>query len=125
MRWKYQLHEKTKTLTVLLYHGISPWQTPADELQQLLMQAEVDGYQKLVVRINSPGGHVFTGYALYNAIRSSSLESTALVDGIAASMASYLLEAFSHIEMAKNAKIMLHRVRGHVHGTGSDMRLVV
>ena len=86
------------------------------------MKAEMDGLETLVVRINSPGGDISVGSAIANEVERTSLKTIAMVDGIAASMASCLLCFFDEVQMAANAKIMIHNPRGYARGESDDLR---
>ncbi len=63
---------------------------------------------KINLRINSPGGSVFDGMAIYQAVRRRRSETTTHIDGIAASMASIIALAADRVEMAKGASYMIH-----------------
>lgn len=63
---------------------------------------------EITVRINSPGGDVFDGFAIYNLLAQHPAEITVKVDGIAASAASVIAMAGDKIEMAANAMLMIH-----------------
>lgn len=78
--------------------------------------------KEVTVRINSPGGSVFEGIAIYNAIANSALEVTTIVDGIAYSMGAIIALAGNKIQMAKNATMMIHNVSGGVYGNANDLR---
>lgn len=69
--------------------------------------AELDA-ERLDVHINSPGGSVFDGQAIYNAVRRYPGTVTSYIDGIAASIASVIAEAGEHVVMASNALFMIH-----------------
>ncbi|MFW6089688.1 MAG: head maturation protease, ClpP-related [Gemmatimonadota bacterium] len=74
------------------------------------------------VRINSMGGQVFEGLAIFNALERHDARIVTHVDGIAASIASVIALAGDEVEMAKNALYMIHDPRGGVLGTATDMR---
>lgn len=78
--------------------------------------------KEVTVRINSPGGSVFEGIAIYNAICNSALEVTTIVDGIAYSMGAIIALAGNKVQMAKNATMMIHNVSGGVYGNANDLR---
>ena len=78
--------------------------------------------KEVTVRINSPGGSVFEGIAIYNAIANSALEVTTIVDGIAYSMGAIIALAGNKVQMAKNATMMIHNVSGGVYGNANDLR---
>lgn len=59
--------------------------------------------------INSPGGEVFAGAAIYNALLQYSGRKTVRVDGVAASMASVIAMVGSRIEMSPGSTMMIHR----------------
>jgi ATP-dependent Clp protease, protease subunit len=63
---------------------------------------------EITVRINSPGGDVFDGFAIYNLLAQHPAEITVKVDGMAASAASVIAMAGDKIEMAANAMMMIH-----------------
>jgi ATP-dependent Clp protease, protease subunit len=63
----------------------------------------------LVVHIHSPGGNVTEGNLIMNYIRKRKGKKTAIVDGIAASMAAIMLTAFDEVYIANNAFLMIHQ----------------
>ena len=62
----------------------------------------------VVVRINSYGGDVFEGHAIYNLIKSYSGNVTVVIDGIAASAASVIAMAGDVVKMPVNGMLMIH-----------------
>lgn len=77
---------------------------------------------RLLVHINSPGGSFFEGVAIHNLLRQHSAEVHILVDGLAASAASVIAMAGSHIKMGVGSQLMIHRASGCCWGTADDMR---
>lgn len=55
------------------------------------------------LRVNSPGGDVFDGAAIYNAIKDHPARVVTHIDGLAASMASEIAIAGDEVRMAENA----------------------
>jgi ATP-dependent protease ClpP protease subunit len=76
----------------------------------------------LVVEINSPGGNVWDGLAIYNMLRGRNAQVTTRVVGIAASIASIIALAGDTVEMADASLFMIHDPSGMVAGTSEDMR---
>lgn len=74
------------------------------------------------VRINSNGGSVFEGLAIYNALIRHPARVVTHVDGIAASIASVLALAGAEVRIAKNAFMMIHNPHGMAMGNAADMR---
>lgn len=77
---------------------------------------------KILVMLNSPGGDVFDGIAIYNALRSHSAEITTRVDGIAASIASVIAQAGDRRVMLSGSQMMIHEAWGLTIGSAKDMR---
>lgn len=77
---------------------------------------------RINIRINSPGGSVFDGLAIFNAIHSSKSEVHTYNDGLAASMGAVILLAGKTVHTAKNALLMLHSPMGGVYGTAKDIQ---
>lgn len=79
-------------------------------------------YNRINIRINSPGGSVYHGDAIINAIRRSSAEIHTYNDGMAASMAAQIWLASKNRHMAKNAKLMIHPTLAVAIGNAKDLR---
>ena len=73
---------------------------------QTLQEAEKAGATNFLVKINSGGGDVFEGLAIYNALAARNTE--VVIEGLAASMASVIAMAGKKIRMNDNAIIMIH-----------------
>ena len=76
------------------------------------------------LHLNSPGGDVFDGIAILNALREHPGRVTVVVDGLAASSASFIAMAASPgcLEVAANASMMIHDAWGMTIGNAADMR---
>ena len=74
------------------------------------------------VRINSPGGDVFDGVAIHNALERNPATVIVHIDGLAASIASVVAMAGDSILMADNALMMIHNPRTIVMGESTHMR---
>lgn len=91
----------------------------ADFIRDLRALGDV---QRLTLNINSPGGEVFDGLAIYNALKRHPARITVRIDGIAASIASAVAMAGDKVLMPDNAMLMIHDPAGIVVGTAEDMR---
>src|SRR3990167_5415203 len=76
----------------------------------------------ITLRVNSPGGDVFDGIAIFNAIQRHKAEVTAFVDGIAASAASFIVMAADPVVMSPHSQMMIHDAHGLCMGPADDMR---
>ena len=79
----------------------------------------------ITVNINSPGGDVFEGIAIYNLLREHDGEVTVNVIGLAASIASVIAMAGDNIRIAKSAYFMIHNAWTIAMGNRNDMQKVV
>ena len=110
-------------VAILLYGGIGSGENRVDssalvaELMDLASR-----YENIDIRINSMGGEVFAGMAIFNAIRASQANINIYVDGVAASMAGVIALCGRPLHMSKYARLMLHQVSGGIYGTSKDIR---
>ena len=81
-----------------------------------------DDFLELTVRINSPGGDVSDGLAIYNALSRRTGQTTVEVDGIAASAASLIAMAGDTIRIAENAMLMIHSPWTIAAGNAEELR---
>ncbi len=77
---------------------------------------------QITVRLNSFGGSVSDGIALYNALKSHPAQVTTCVDGIAASIASLIAQAGDRREIAENAQLMVHAPWTYAAGNAPELR---
>lgn len=78
--------------------------------------------QDIVLRINSLGGSVGDGLAIYNALKRHPAGIDVQVDGLAVSCASLIAMAGDTITMAENALMMIHAPWGGCYGNAAEMR---
>lgn len=83
---------------------------------------ELGPLDEITVRINSPGGDVFDGAAIYNALVRNEARVVVEIDGLAASAASYIAMAGDEIRIAENGTMMIHQAQGGCMGDCEDMR---
>lgn len=79
-------------------------------------------YKNIDVRINSLGGEVYAGLAIFNALRESEANIHIYVDGVAASMAAVIALCGRPLHMSRYSRLMLHSVSGGVCGTSQSIR---
>jgi ATP-dependent Clp protease protease subunit len=94
----------------------------AKDVVAALEQIKKDGAKILNVYVNSPGGSVFDGLAIYNAIKRFDGQKNFYIDGLAASAGSFIPMAGDRIISAKNAMWMIHDPFGFAVGNAADMR---
>ena len=113
----------TDACCILLYGDIGEYDDnvrSGDIARELLEAEALTG--KVDVRINSNGGEVYSGIAIFNALKNSKADITIYVDGIAASMASVIALCGKPVQMSRYARLMLHSVQGSCYGNKDEMK---
>ena len=88
------------------------WEVTASEIEQSLSRAEGD----IVVEIDSPGGAVFEGIKIYNALANYEGKVTVVIGALAASIATYIAMAGDVIKAHDNSTFMIHNAWGFAMG---------
>lgn len=83
---------------------------------------EIKDVSRLDIHINSGGGSVFGGIAIYNLLKRCKAEKVVYIDGLAASIASVIAMAGDKIVIPSNAQMMIHKPSSAVRGNADDMR---
>lgn len=93
--------------------------------QLLFLEAE-DAGKDINIYINSPGGSVTAGLAIYDTMNFIKCDVSTICIGMAASMGSFLLSggAKGKRYALPNADIMIHQPSGGGSGTASDIRII-
>lgn len=108
---------------VFIYDQIGEgWFTEGVTAKRFAQELAALKVSSIDLRLNSPGGSVFDGTAIANAIERHPATVTAHVDGLAASIASVIALAADKVVMAANALFMIHEPRGGAWGTREDMQ---
>ena len=92
--------------------------------QMLLLNAE-DPHKDIYLYINSPGGSVDSGMAIYDTMQWISNDVATVAMGLAASMGQFLLSAGAKGKRfaLPHSRIMMHQPSGGLGGTASDIRI--
>ena len=109
-------------VAILLYGDVGDGQRVDSGRVVAELMALQSQYSKIDVRINSRGGDVFSGIAIYNALRTSKADITVYIDGVAASIAGIIALCGKPLYMSPYAKLMLHAVSGGTWGNASELR---
>tara|TARA_R110000824_G_scaffold3988_2_gene19015 strand:+ start:4605 stop:5663 length:1059 start_codon:yes stop_codon:yes gene_type:complete len=117
--FEIQNNANSETADVYIYSEVGGFDVNAksfiDELKTI-KDKNID------VHINSLGGSVFDGLAIYNALKNHSKKVTTKVEGIAASIASVIAMAGDKIEMAENSLFMIHNPFAMSGGDANELR---
>jgi ATP-dependent protease ClpP protease subunit len=82
---------------------------------------ELGDVDEVRVRINSPGGDAWEGMAILNMLRAHAADVTAVVDGVAASAASYLAAGCDRTVMSPGTQMMIHDASAFAYGPAEIM----
>jgi ATP-dependent Clp protease, protease subunit len=126
MKKFWQFKNKAQTEADLLIYGDigdSFWNEEAVTAKQFKQDLEALGdITQLNIFINSGGGSVWEGQAIYSQLKRFKAKKTVYIDGIAASIASVIAMAGDKIIMPRNAMLMIHRAWSIAMGNAEDFR---
>ncbi|UOE54924.1 head maturation protease, ClpP-related [Cytobacillus oceanisediminis] len=120
-QFKADAGEDNTTLTIYGDIGESWWSesTSAKDVESAL-KTVTSG--TLTVHLNSPGGDVFDGIAIYNQLKNHSAKVIVYVDGLAASAASIIAMAADELIMNTGSMLMIHEASTFTWGTKADIK---
>lgn len=92
---------------------------------QMLLLAAEDPDRDIFLYINSPGGSVTAGFAIYDTMKYVKPDVATVATGLAASMGQFLLSAGAPGKRyaTPHARILMHQPSGGVGGTATDIRI--
>lgn len=106
-------------IDLFIYDDIGIWGVSANEFVKELRDVDA---KTINLRINSPGGSVFDGFAIYNALKKHDAKVVTHIESLAASIASIIALAGDEIQMADNAFYMIHNPLSGIYGDAEAMR---
>jgi ATP-dependent Clp protease protease subunit len=117
--FKFENKAGEDSTTIYVYDAIGYWGVTAADFV-----AALGGVKTGIInlKINSPGGDVFDGLAIHNALKAHAAKVNVQVEGLAASIASIIAMAGDEIRMAKNSFFMIHNAWALNAGNAADMR---
>jgi len=114
-----QINNKAEGVEVVLSGEVGNWDVSARQIADAI---ENKTGVPLTIKINSVGGDVFEGFALYNAIKLHEGPTTAIVEGLAASAASLFAMAADVVVMRPASMMMVHNPHTVAAGESKDLR---
>lgn len=120
----FRMEKKGDTGEIYIYDVIGgDWFGEGTTAKQFQKDLKALGDVKtLDIFINSPGGDVFDGVAIYNQLARHRAKKIVHIDALAASIASVIAMVGDEIEIASNGMMMIHRAWGLAIGNANDMR---
>jgi ATP-dependent Clp protease, protease subunit len=114
-----------KQRKLFLYAAVDD--TQAERLIKLLMYLDSQNHDDITLYINSPGGVISSGMAIYDAMQAVKSDVATVVSGQAASMGAVLLAGGAKGKRYawKNSRVMIHQplIQGHMYGPASDIQI--
>ena len=118
-KW-YEINNSASDVTdVYIFNDIGTFGVSAQGFVEEIKEYEG---KELAIHINSLGGEVFEGMAIYSIIQRRKAKTTVYIEGIAASIASVIALAADEVVMSENSLLMIHNAWGGTQGDASDMR---
>ena len=122
-KWRPLAAEADDAATISIYDVIGQdwWTGEGVTSKRIAGALRAVGKKPVTVNLNSPGGDMFEGLAIYNLLREHPAEVTVRIMGLAASAASIIAMAGDRIEMGLGSFLMIHNSWGGVVGDQHDM----
>lgn len=102
--------------------GQDPWSGGGITAKRIDGALRAIGKKDIVVNINSPGGDLFEGIAIYNLLRAHDAKVTVRVMALAASAASVIAMAGDEVQVARAGFFMIHNAWVLAMGNQHDLR---
>lgn len=115
----YHTAERADVTHIYLYDEIGFWGVQAEDVVRDILAVKTP---VIHLHLNSPGGDVFEGLAIYNALKKSPAEVEVIVDGIAASIASIIALGGKKVTMGEGSFIMIHNPWTIAMGDATQMK---
>ncbi|MDC7805534.1 Clp protease ClpP [Luteimonas sp BLCC-B24] len=114
--------ENERSISVYDVIGQDFWTGEGVTAKRIAAALRAMGKGPVIVNVNSPGGDMFEGLAIYNLLREHDGEVTVKVLGLAASAASIIAMAGDTVQIARAGFLMIHNCWGCVCGNRHDLR---
>ncbi|MGH8658502.1 MAG: ClpP-like prohead protease/major capsid protein fusion protein [Gammaproteobacteria bacterium] len=120
----YRIQSRGSEAELLIFGDIgSNWfDDESNSAKEIVEQLNSIDASRITARINSYGGAVADGIAIYNALKRHPAEIVVSVEGVAVSIASLIVMAGDRVEMYANSLLMVHAPWGVTAGNAAEMR---
>ena len=122
----YDLYSRLLEDRIVFLSGEINFQTANSVVAQLLYLETKDPNKDIFLYINSPGGSVTDGMAIYDTMNYIKCDVSTICVGLAASMGAFLLAAGAKGKRIclPNSEVMIHQPLGGAQGQASDIKIV-
>jgi ATP-dependent Clp protease protease subunit len=117
-KW-YSISNNAESTEIMIYNEIGGYGIQASDFVEELNNIKSP---TIKVRLNTPGGDVFDGIAIYNSLKKHPAKVEAHIEGVAASIGSVIALAGDKVFMSKSGHYMIHNVWGAAIGDASEFR---
>jgi len=123
MKTWYNIKAKAKDAEIWIYEEIGDFWDGGVSAKEFAKELKAMGKVETInLHLNSPGGVVTDGIAIYNLLKQNQARINVNIEGWAASIASVVAMAGDEISMAENGLMMIHDPWGLAIGNAADMR---
>jgi ATP-dependent Clp protease protease subunit len=125
MNKKYFMSEtEGDTLQITIFGDITSWEFADSDVSSYTLSKLINEStaKKIIVNINSYGGEVAEGLAIYNSLKNSKAKVTTRCDGFACSAASVVFMAGDKREMNEASLLMIHNAWTYAEGNAAELR---
>ena len=123
--YAYDIYSRLLEDRIILLTGTIDDKMASSIVGQLLYLESIDNSADIFMYINSPGGSINAGMAIYDTMNFIKCDVSTIVIGMAASMAAFLLSSGSKGKRCSlpNSEIMIHQPLGAFEGQASDIEI--
>lgn len=124
MKKYYMLTTSGRTAEVYIFGDITSWLQFENDVSSYTLSKELQGLDvdEIVVHLNSYGGEVAEGLAIYNVLRNHKAKVRTVVDGFACSIASVVFMAGEERVMNSASLLMVHNAWTFAYGNAAELR---
>lgn len=120
----YDIYSRLLNDRIILIFGEINDLTSQSVIAQLLYLESLSCDKPIYIYINSPGGHVTSGLAIYDVMNYIKSEVITIGMGLCASLGAFLLATGNKRYALPNTKVMIHQPLGRSEGQATDMMIV-
>lgn len=120
--WYKFKNQANGTAEIYIYDEIGYWGVTAQDFINELKDVDAESID---LHLNTPGGEVFDGLAIYNSLKDHKAKVTTYVDSLAASAGSFIAMAGDTVIMQKTAQLMIHDGMTLAVGNADDLTQLI
>ena len=118
-KWLEFKAQENKPAEIMIYGEIGDYWDGLDA-STLAARIKAASGDSITVRLNTPGGSVFTAQAFYSLLRASGKTVNVFIDGICASAGTIISSAGDSVNMPENAIFMIHNPMTSLYGANAE-----